>query len=48
MVHIFPTVYFFGLSKKIVREYDLSYIMRKDGMSFSRKYDFFLWAENER
>ena len=30
-----------GLSKKIVLEYDLSYIMRKDGISFSRKYDIF-------
>ena len=27
--------------KKIALEYDLSDIMRKDGMSFSRKYDFF-------
>ena len=30
-----------GLSKKIALEYDLSYIMRKDGISFSRKYDIF-------
>ena len=30
-----------GLSKKIAQEYDLSYIMRKDGISFSRKYDTF-------
>ena len=38
-----------GLSKKIALEYDLSYIMRKDGISFSRKYDFFfLRTENER
>ena len=37
-----------GLSKKIALEYDLSYIMRKDGISFSRKYDIFLWTENER
>ena len=34
-----------GLSKKIALEYDLSYIMRKDGISFSRKYDisFYGW-----
>ena len=30
-----------GLSKRIALEYDLSYIMRKDGISFSRKYDIF-------
>ena len=30
-----------GLSKKIALEYDLSYIMRKDGISFSRKKIFF-------
>ena len=29
------------LSKEIALEYDLSYIMRKDGISFSRKYDIF-------
>ena len=28
-----------GLSKKIALEYDLPYIMRKDDISFSRKYD---------
>ena len=27
--------------KKIALEYDLSYIMRKDGISFSQKYDIF-------
>ena len=37
-----------GLSKKIALEYDLSYIIRKDGISFSRKCDIFLWMENER
>ena len=30
-----------GLSKKIALEYDLSYTMRKDGISFYRKYDIF-------
>ena len=30
-----------GLFKKIALEYDLSYIMRKDGISFSRKHDIF-------
>ena len=30
-----------GLSKKLALECDLSYIMRKDGISFSRKYDIF-------
>ena len=34
-----------GLSKRIALEYDLSYIMRKDGMSFSRKYDIFFTDE---
>ena len=33
-----------GLSKKIALEYDLSYIMRKDGISFSRKYDIFFYG----
>ena len=28
--------------------YGLSYIMRKDGISFSRKDDIFLQTENER
>ena len=37
-----------GLFKKIALEYDLSYIMREDGISFSRKYDFFLRTENEK
>ena len=37
-----------GLSKKILLEYDLSYIMTKDDISFSRKYDIFLRTENER
>ena len=30
-----------GLYKKIALEYGLSYIMRKYGISFSRKYDIF-------
>ena len=34
--------------KKIALEYDLSYIMRKDGISFSRKYGIFLRTENEK
>ena len=29
------------LSKKIALEYDLSYIIRKDDISFPRKYDIF-------
>ena len=33
-----------GLSQKIALKYDLSYIMRKDGISFSRKYDFFFYG----
>ena len=37
-----------GLSKKIILEYDLSYVMRIDGISFSKKYDIFLRTENER
>ena len=32
-----------GLSKKIALEYDLSYIIRKDGISFSRKYYIFFY-----
>ena len=31
-----------GLSKKITLEYDLSYIIRKDHISFSRKYHLIL------
>ena len=31
-----------SLSKKVSLEYDLSYVIRKDGISFSRKYDNFL------
>ena len=34
-----------GLPKKIVLEYDLSYTMRKDGISFSRKYDIFFYGQ---
>ena len=34
--------------KKIALEYDLSNILRKDDISFSRKYDIFLRTENER
>ena len=34
--------------RKLALGYDLSYIMRKDGISFSRKYDIFLRRENER
>ena len=30
-----------GLSKTIALEYDLSYIIKIDGISFSRKYDIF-------
>ena len=30
-----------SLSKKITLEYNLFYIMRKDGISFSQKYDTF-------
>ena len=33
--------------KKVPLEYDLSGIMRKDGISFSRKYDILLMTENE-
>ena len=34
--------------QKIALEYDLSCIIRKDGICFSRKYDIFSMAENER
>ena len=37
-----------GLSEKTEMEYDLSYIMRKDAISFSWKYDIVLRTENER
>ena len=37
-----------GFSIKIALEFDLSYIMRKDGISFSRRYDFFFRTKNER
>ena len=37
-----------GLSKKIGMEYDLSCIIGKDDISFSRKYDLTPWTENER
>ena len=36
------------LSKKISLEYDLSCIIGKDDISFSRKYDLTRWTENER
>ena len=31
--------------QKIALEHDLSYIMRKDGISFTRKYDIFFTGE---
>ena len=37
-----------GLSKKIALEYDLSCIIRKDDISFSRKYDLILLNQEER
>ena len=37
-----------GLSKEIALEYDLSYIMRKEGISFPANMIFFLRTENER
>ena len=37
-----------GLSKKIAVEYDPSCIIRKGGISLSRKYDIFSTAENEK
>ena len=37
-----------GLSKKIAVEYDLSCIIEKDDISFSRKYDLTRCTENER
>ena len=36
------------LSKKVALEYDISWIIRKDDISFPRKYDLIVWAENER
>ena len=30
-----------GLSKKVALEYDLSYTMKNDAISFSRKYNIF-------
>ena len=37
-----------GLSKKIELEYDLSCIIRKYDISFSKKYDLILQTKNER
>ena len=37
-----------GLSKKIALEYDLSCIIGRYGISFSRKHDLAAWTENER
>ena len=37
-----------GILKKIPLEYDHSCIIRKDDISFSRKYHLVLWTENER
>ena len=37
-----------GISKKIALEYDLFCIIRKDDISFSRKYDFILKTENKK
>ena len=36
-----------GLSKKIAMEYDLSFVIWKDGIFLSENI-FFLWTENER
>ena len=44
----FQTSWKDGLSKKITLEYDLSCIIRKDDISFSRKYDLIPQMKNER
>ena len=35
------------LSQKYALEYDLSYIMRKDTISFSPKYDFLFFMDGK-
>ena len=47
-IFFFRTFWKDGLSKKIALEYDLSCIIGKDDISFSRKYDLTRWTENER
>ena len=47
-IFFFQTSWKDGLSKKIALEYDLSCIIGKDDISFSRKYDLTRWTENER
>ena len=39
--YILQTFWKDGFSNKIVLEYDFSYIIRKHGILFSRKYDIF-------
>ena len=47
-IFFFRTSWKDGLSKKIAVEHDLSCIIGKDDISFSRKYDLTCWMENER
>ena len=47
-IFFFQTSWKDGFSKKIALEYDLSCIIGKDNISFSRKYDFAPQAKNER
>ena len=47
-ISFFRTSWKDGFSKKIGVEYDLSCIIGKDGISFSRKYDLTRWTENEK
>ena len=47
-IFFFQTSWKDGFSKKIALEYDLSCIIGKDNISFSRKYDLTRWTENER
>ena len=44
----FQTSWKDGLSKKFPLEYDLSWIIGKDNISFSWRYDLATWTENER
>ena len=47
-ISFFRTSWKDGFSKKIGVEYDLSCIIGKDDISFSRKYDLTRWTENEK
>lgn len=47
-IFLFQTFWKDGLPKKAALEYDLSWIIRKDDIYFSQKYDVIFKTENVR